>query len=310
MKTLTYKGTEYKFPFSEKFRRHTKSELAMMAESIEANGIKHPVLVYEDEQHGKNCVLDGEGRLTSAAGIKNAKVPFKKLGKMETADAYEEAKIYNDHRRQDDAESIAKRKEERIERVAKARGEGQSIRQIAEAEGVSAAQAHADVQEATVQGLTVEPETVKGKDGKERKASTKVRCARCERLNLNNKDCEKCKEARAAKKADKKPPPEDKPEELDTIKEIESICRCIDQLNVRLEAIKMSPLSYSLHFPTIVGKLKEARETMWQGRAICDCPYCKGKGESKGEKCKTCRGTCKVIKRVEVSGLRAVGGAA
>lgn len=201
MKTLTYKKVEYKFPFSERFRRHTKEELEMISESLEEHGFKHPVLIYTDEEHGKNCVLDGEGRLTCAINNeKIKKVPFKNIGKMSFDDAYEEAKAYNDHRRQDDPESIAKRKAERVKRVAEARAEGQSTRAIAANENVSQTQIVLDLATSTEQGCSVEPQNVRGIDGKNRKATTKIKCDRCERLKIDNKDCEKCKEARAAKK--------------------------------------------------------------------------------------------------------------
>ncbi len=96
-------------------------------------------------------------------------------------------------------------------------------------------------------------------------------------------------------------------DEPDTIKEIESIARDIDQLVARLNKIKADPLAYSLHFPTLIPKLKDAREMLWSGRAVHVDPYCKGKGEKNGEPCKVCRGTGKVIKSVNTQGVRAVG---
>jgi hypothetical protein len=101
--------------------------------------------------------------------------------------------------------------------------------------------------------------------------------------------------------------PEPVKNEKNTIAEIESIAREIDQLNRRLDDLKTHPLAYSLHFPTIIPKMKEVREMLWQGRAIHDDPYCKGTGDKKGEPCKVCRGTGKVIASVNKSGTRAVG---
>jgi len=79
----------------------------------------------------------------------------------------------NDNRRHETPLQQEQRIERRRERVAAARVEGQSIRSIAEKEGVSVGTVQNDIEEATVQGHTVEPPngTVVGKDKKKRKAT-------------------------------------------------------------------------------------------------------------------------------------------
>ena len=80
----------------------------------------------------------------------------------------------NDHRRHESAEQVQRRAAERRERVAAARREGESLRTIADAEGVSVATVQSDLESvSTVQGSTVEPPNgeVIGKDKKKRKAS-------------------------------------------------------------------------------------------------------------------------------------------
>jgi hypothetical protein len=83
--------------------------------------------------------------------------------------------IINDVRRHETQESREKRRAERIKRVAEARKNGQSLRTIAEDEGVSPEQVRQDIKTATVKGLTVEPHEnkVKGRDGRTRTAAPK-----------------------------------------------------------------------------------------------------------------------------------------
>ena len=172
MKVITYRGKEYACPFSEAIPRHTADERARMDENTE---FVYPVLLYLDTDTGRNrCVLDGEGRLESAART-GAAVEFRHLGPMPTAAARELAERIENDRRHEKPEVIRRRREERLKRVAEARAEGKSIRTIAEEEGVSPTQVVADLKaasEGTVQGCTVEtPSTVTGKDGKQRPAT-------------------------------------------------------------------------------------------------------------------------------------------
>jgi ParB-like chromosome segregation protein Spo0J len=182
MRTITYDGTEYRCPFSTSFRRHTATELDAMRESIAAQGVLNPVRLYYDlDTDDAFCILDGEGRLTVAIEL-GAAVPFLDMGPLETEAAYAIAKTLNDARRHDDPAAIAARRAERVQRVAQARSEGESLRAIAEKEGVSHQQVARDLEEhaadvSTVTGVTVDkpaaPETVTGRDGKVRPATRK-----------------------------------------------------------------------------------------------------------------------------------------
>lgn len=296
MKTIDYQGTTYKCPFSERFRRHTKDERLTLQSSVEQYGIKNAIIVYTDAEHGDDCILDGEGRLTAITTKPNVKAVFKHAGKMTTDAAYEQAKIYNDHRRQDDAESVAKRRSERIERVAEARAEGKSLRAIAEEEGVSAEQVRKDVAAAGVKGLTPEPEKVTGKDGKKQSAKKKKKSAAATPEPVKQSDDEPDEKAT-----------EVQVEAIDAVAVIESVCRQIDQLNKQLDGIKKEPLAYPVHFHSVQSSLKNAREILWASRAVHADPYCKGTGTKNGDKCNTCKGTGKVIKSINTQAVRAVG---
>jgi hypothetical protein len=85
---------------------------------------------------------------------------------------------------------------------------------------------------------------------------------------------------------------------------VETLCRDMDQIGVRLEALKASPFSYSIHVDSAASQVKAARQTLWQGRPAHTCPYCKGEG------CKTCHTTGRVKRSTFDSGTKAVGEAA
>lgn len=309
MRTIDYQGVTYKLPFSERFRRHTKPERHLLQTSIAENGIKQPVLVYEDTEHGDDCILDGEGRLTAASGMNGVTVPFKKIGRMTTAEAYEQAKIYNDHRRQDDPETIQKRRKERIERVAEARSEGQSLRTIAENEGVSQEQVRKDLKKSGVNRLTPEPEKVTGRDGKKqsRRKKKDKGAASPEPVKQSGDETgdKSTNEQSSTSEQQIQASPENVP--VDVVAVVESVCREIDKLNRQLDAIKKEPLAYPVHFHSVQSALRNARETLWMARPVFVDPYCKGTGQRDGRECQACRGTGKVIKSVNTQAERAVG---
>jgi hypothetical protein len=175
MKTIIFHGVTYTCTLSERFRRHTPDELDRIRESASEAGICVAIRVYRDATLNlDNCILDGEGRLSTAAelGLARSRVPFYAEPPMTTEEAYAKAKTLNDCRRHDDAESISRRRAERIERVVTARSEGKSLRAIAADEDVSPEQVRQDLKAATVKGLTVEtPARVTGLDGKSRPAA-------------------------------------------------------------------------------------------------------------------------------------------
>jgi hypothetical protein len=113
--------------------------------------------------------------------------------------------IVNDERRHETQEEVAKRIEERRQRVAAARLEGKSLRTIAEEVEVSQATVRNDLEVvSTAQGCAVEPldGKITGKDEKQRPATMppKILCTRCQRVG-ETKDCEGCGEARKPKPA-------------------------------------------------------------------------------------------------------------
>jgi hypothetical protein len=88
----------------------------------------------------------------------------------------------NDQRRHESPSVVRARRAERIQRVAQARSEGESLRAIAEKEGVSKSQIERDLEEHAADEPTVPPgtvgkppvpETVTGRDGKVRPATRK-----------------------------------------------------------------------------------------------------------------------------------------
>ena len=167
IRIITIGGVAYHCTLTSHFRRHNQAEHERMkAGAIKLGGIHdYPVLLYTDETLNlENCVLDGEGRLETAAemGI----VPeCKHVGQMTTARAKIKAEVYNDARRHEDEEAIAARRQ----RVAAGKAAGKSPQAIAEEEGVSCATVRRDLEkvETPVQGGPGgHPERVKGKDGK------------------------------------------------------------------------------------------------------------------------------------------------
>lgn len=76
--TIEYHGTVYALPFASLFRALTASEAAELCESAVVVGIGHPVLVYDSESQGPNCVIDGANRLRTATEL-NIDCPVKEL---------------------------------------------------------------------------------------------------------------------------------------------------------------------------------------------------------------------------------------
>jgi hypothetical protein len=100
MKMISFKGTDYLFPLSDRFRRHTADEFDALVASLREHGLKHPILLYRTAEDEQPRILDGQGRLSAAAHAGDVKVRFEHLGTKTDDEAYELAKVYNDHRRQ------------------------------------------------------------------------------------------------------------------------------------------------------------------------------------------------------------------
>ncbi len=200
-------------PYSEEYPLMPAFELGRMEQGMVQFGFdaRFPIVRYQ----GK--ILDGRNRYlaSSAAKVKPVYVDF--TGTDE--EALQFVQRANEERRHLATEWLQRRRQERIERVAAARAEGESLRTIAEKENVSVATVHADVETATVQGLTVEPpdNKITGKDGRTRTAKPKPeptlceRCTRAKRVGQQvTKNCPMCKELRGpSTKAAPKPTEQD-----------------------------------------------------------------------------------------------------
>lgn len=163
---VEFGGRRFHCPHADLIPRHTGEERGRLDEN---GGFVYPVLLYRDTTLGlDDCVLDGHGRLGSAART-GAAVEFKHLGDMTTEEARTLAEHLEDDRRHETQDVVRARRERRIKRVVELRAEGKSIRAIAGEMGVSTTQVVRDISDSGVTGVT--PESVTGKDGKEYPAS-------------------------------------------------------------------------------------------------------------------------------------------
>ena len=165
---VEFGGRRLHCPHADLIPRHTGEERGRLDEN---GGFAYPVLLYRDTTLGlDDCVLDGHGRLGSAART-GAAVEFKHLGDMTTEEARTLAEHLEDDRRHETLDVVRARRERRVKRVAELRAAGMSTRAIAAEVGVSQPQVLRDLREATDTGVSVEPERVTGLDGKSRPAS-------------------------------------------------------------------------------------------------------------------------------------------
>lgn len=301
-------------PLSEDYPLMPAYELGRIEEAMRERGFdpRFPIVRYQKK------ILDGRNRWLAAekAGVKPLFVDFK--------GTEDEARVFvqtaNEERRHLATEWLHRRREERIGRVAAARQEGESIRTIAERENVSPAQVHADIEKATVQGLTVEPKggKVTGKDGRKKPARTKSvpqPCDRCRRLGVPG--CPACKEAfpqgfpaeangtneRSTDAAGHAIPEScaDAFAALAQFEEADSLCRSLQKLIDALVRVpggeQLARLTRAQGDDKSVSHRLEELNTIKRHlkftRPHSVCPWCKGK---KAEKCKGCSGTGWVTK--------------
>jgi transposase-like protein len=157
MTRVTIDGETYACPFAALFRPHTPAERSRMVASIGVHGVRSPVLHYLSETHGR-AILDGLNRVDYALGL-GLTVPMMFLGRMRDDVARTLALSLNLDRRHLTAEEQQAARGERVKRVAQARDEGASIREIARAEQVSPGQVQRDLAAASVSGDTPKPKT-------------------------------------------------------------------------------------------------------------------------------------------------------
>lgn len=163
MQTVKIGADTYRLPFVDLLPPLTADELAGLRANIEANGVLVPAAVYDSDQHGANCIIDGGHRATIAAELK-IDLPTRRLKKLSDLQARTLAWGLNLHRRHLTPKQQQAIRADRVKRVAAKRADGMSFRTIAEEEGISEKQAREDFKASGAEGSA--PETVTGKDGK------------------------------------------------------------------------------------------------------------------------------------------------
>lgn len=278
--------------------RHTLSadypDIAGKAWERFLNNLKKNKIVNERKitlHEGK--VLDGWQLFRGCVEI-DLKPEFQVL--PEGVDPVDFVETVQDHRRHETQDKAMSRANERRERVAHARMNGQSTRAIAEEEGVSESTIRHDLDVRTPAHV---PDTVTDSAGREQPSSKpklpnaskpKVLCARCQRVGPRS-DCEACKELKKKPKtlADKAKAEEPEGKELtiqDAIKqknaELESWCR---DLMAFAETMPEDPwLNDMNRRQGAIQKLKNCCETIRSAKCFCACPLCEGKGCGKCHK--------------------------
>ncbi len=157
---------EFRVLYPELLPKIKTDEYQRLSDSIKELGVFVPVLT--DETRG---VIDGANRLRAVAEHKLKTIPFRILPGLDEDKKKHLAIRLNSQRRQ-------MSKEERLTLATDLRKDGLSLRQIAEILNVG----HATVSRilGTVPNDTVEfPETITGKDGKQRSAKAKRKSKSC-----------------------------------------------------------------------------------------------------------------------------------
>jgi hypothetical protein len=132
----------YEFhPLAEEYPMMPDDELEQLVADMKQNGYDHrwPIIIYD----GK--ILDGRNRYKAARKAKVEPV-FKRLGVED--DPVRFVKRANEHRRHLSKEWTDKKRQERVSQVAALRGEGKSIRSIADEVKVSPGQVQRDLKNA------------------------------------------------------------------------------------------------------------------------------------------------------------------
>jgi len=183
---ITIGKTTFRPLFGDLIRPLSASEKKALKESIKKHGILADVVV-----DGTFGVIDGLHRLEIASelGIPLKDVPLKTVPRLSDGEKESLCLSLNFDRRQSTIEEQEAARNKRVERIAKARKEGTSLRSIAEEEGISVVQVQRDIEKANGVGSGVPygtPEhkeerksdaAVRGRDGKQyaRKAAPETR---------------------------------------------------------------------------------------------------------------------------------------
>jgi hypothetical protein len=318
MKTVLLGDRRYKLLFLDLIPFDEKQAEALKESIEDKQGVLVPVVCWKERhKDGEDTVVDGAHRVLFASELGLAKVPLSQRSYETEEDAKDDCERLNIDRRHVTPQEQKARREARLERVAAARAEGQSVRTIAEQEGVSPGQIARDVKDALT-NVSPEtpsedvkekpPETVVGKNGVNQPAThPPILCDRCKRVGAV-KDCEACKEARKPKRSTLTKPKDplkdhfgnDVPEKLRNVWGDPWIQDTYDYLcvmseNFRKERFASGMSKRAKHFPFfksedfedgcgfVIQYLDELIEHMKLMRPAGVCPACEG---AKCNKCK------------------------
>jgi hypothetical protein len=196
--------------FRDLFRPLTVRERRELTKLIARDGPKDHSLVVGVFPDGTRILLDGHN---TNAVCHELRIPLPRIREIKIgsrAEAVEWIIRNQGARRNLAAKVLARLRQERIVRVAEARQEGMSTRQIGEAEGISQTQVQKDLKEAGEHGCSPVPPDgkVTGRDGRKQAANKTDRglpldedddpeplvCERCQRVNggVSVADCGRC----------------------------------------------------------------------------------------------------------------------
>ena len=72
-------------------------------------------------------------------------------------------------------------------------------------------------------------------------------------------------------------------------KEFEALCKSLDDIAKAVEKLAAEPIGVHLHAQSVVADLQNAKSAIRFSKPYAVCPYCKGKGEVRGDNCGACR---------------------
>lgn len=256
-----------------------------------------------------------EGKVLDGWQLLRCCIEFDRQPDFQTLPEHVDPKAFvetmQDHRRHETPEQVEKRVVARRGRVVDARVNGESLRTIAENEGVAVATVQRDLEASTVPGGTVTPPDGKitGQDGREQPAKKpRPLCENCQKSKDKGvpliKKCEDCKALRAKPKkpkpepsdADetvildclKKPVPEYLRDVFSQVAEFRSIMHGIAALRSRCDDLGKHAAGGWIDQQDLDRMLKQAHAHLRFAMPHTECPKCRRKVK---EKCPHCKGT-------------------
>ncbi len=315
-------------PLSAEYDDITGTTWERYVDTLKQFGIlrKRTIVIHESK------VIDGWQLYRGCLEL-NLKPVFEELELPEEMAVEAWVEAVNDLRRHETQEMIQKRAATRRGRVAEARQEGQSIRQIAETEDVSIATVQRDL--AGVSGDTPAPPSgkVTGADNKKYDAQQPdkpgdqyegpIFCSRCKRFGRETpkpgeQHCADCVEARKKPGGGKggKPtdngssPPKKAPdatvdnegeklpsqalEAFAAVKAIKQWCQRVNELVKEAAEFIKGPAGRLMSLETVKSQLASGKGNVWANLPSHVCPYCTGKDK----KCEVCKGQGWVAKHI------------